>query len=105
LTRSASACVSSPFDEFFLIFEISLKLLAAFWTDQTGSAELKSQCELMPVKTTPKPAPTAIETPVVAACSGFSAIQSEVFCTVLEIAESIVRVQLAPKLNALETLW
>ena len=72
LIRSASASVKRPsvMSRSFRSRN-SLKLSPIFLIDQTGSAELKSQCELMPVKTAPSPAPTAIDTPVVAETGAF----------------------------------
>ena len=59
-------------------------------------AELSSQCELMPVKTTPRPAPIAIETPVAAAPSGSAWTHSAADCSERR-ARSSVEERLDPK--------
>ena len=99
LICSALAPSRSPFAIFSSRdLRYSLKLSPIFFTDHAGRAELKSQCELIPVKTTPSPAPTTIEAPVAAARNGSSCIQDEAFDKDFHV-ESTVRVQLAPKLK------
>lgn len=65
--------------QLFTTREVTVKLIGELLTDQVGIDELSSQCELMPVKTTPSPAPIAIETPVAAARTGSSLAQSAAF--------------------------